>query len=441
MKNNYSNIYPDPVLQYYATRYPDNIRWNFNNLMLAKLYAPERFNAFGVRLEIPLKPHPQFSDTPFSFYADVQNKVIYAPISSVKFIDDLSVASAWLERNGYSQETLVDYLSVLKYGLNRFPAGQIPDPIKALHVPEKAWESDQWVDDVSQKLLKSIIVWILGHELGHIVFQHPSYDSVSFETSQKCEQEADAFATDMFRRIGTMPGGMILLFTLFTNFFGHRGDFTNQGDWENYLRTSTHPVSSDRLKVIANELILDPESFVGAEPDFYKSAQLTKGIGLEAKKIAEIIEAPEMQTFLTGHALAIDLSSLYPRRPGENAITESEYSEAVFSDLPFSGMYKGEHERQLKNGEKEALASTAVFYRKGNRVNGRFSFGVGVAELQGLIENDALHYNWTWGKTSGRGILKAKGSSFSGTWGYDDQTIGGGTWTGARSNQSLSHKN
>ena len=441
MSFDYSTIYPNESLRYWSTRYPENVKWNFHELMLSKLRQAESNHAYNSTLMFPLRPDSMLDGTPFSFYASVAEKKIYVPISAIKFIDDVSIAAAWLERNNYSLETLIDYISILKYGVNRFPPGQVPDPIKALHVPEKAYEQDQWVDELSQKILKSIMVWILGHELGHIIYQHPPYKDVSFSTSQQCEKEADAFATDMFRRIGTAPAGMVILFTLFTSFFRHRGDFSNDTDWEKYLRDSTHPVSNERLLLIANEFLKNPETFVGAEPNVFKATQLVTTIGKEAKKIAEIMNSSKMQIFLTARALSVDINSLHPRRIGENPITEEGYSDQYFTDMPFSGIYTGNYKRFLTDGSEETLNATVVFYRKGTRITGRFSFGVGVGELNGYMENHELNYNWIWGGANGKGKLKANDNkSFKGTWGFVTP-FGGGTWEGIKTTQGINKFN
>jgi len=432
MNYDYSKIYSNKVLSYWHTRYPENISWNFYELMMGKLHSNERGNAYGSKLEFPLVPHDNLKGSPFSFYADVKNRIIYVPISSVKFIDDLGIASAWLLENEYSQETIIDYISLLKYGYSRFPNGNITEPLKALSIPDNALDNKR-VDDLSLKYTKSIIVWILGHELGHIVYQHPSYDEITFSDSQKYEKQADAFATDMFRRIGTGPLGTVLLFYLFTSFFMHRGDFGSNAAWEEYLKTSTHPVSNERLKIIANELISTADTFVGAEPNPVKAAKLVLNVGKDAKKIAQLTESEKMQEFMRARALAIDIDGIAPRKPDDLPITSKMYADGTFSNIAFSGIYTGIHTRKLNNGGSESLKATVGFFRNGNKVKGRFSFGVGIGELTGLISNNTLNYQWKWGNAKGMGKLNAiNDSGFSGEWGYDNLETGGGSWNGER---------
>jgi hypothetical protein len=439
MSNDYTGIYTKQELSYWQTRYPANISWNFNDLMLGKLYPKEKFSAFGTKLEFPLTPFGGITDSPFSFYAMVAQKTIYIPMSSVKFLDDLSIASAWLEQNGYSQETVMDYISILKYSFNRFPKGNIPGPLKALHIPANALD-DRLVDELSQKILKSIIVWILGHELGHIIYHHPAYHSVSFAESQKCEKEADAFATDMFRRIGTIPAGMILLFMLFTTFSAHRGDFSGDEEWQNYLKNSTHPVSLERLKLISEELINTAESFTGAEPDRFNAIRITEYVGREAGKIVDIFNSEKMQEFLRLRAMAVDIHSLYPRKIGEAAVVEQGFSADYFSKESFSGIYKGERTRKFGQGEEESFNTTVIFYRNGNKVNGRFGFGLGTGYLNGVVSNNKLTFNWNWASEEGSGEMTATDqNSFSGNWIYKSGISGGGSWNGVKSKQYVEH--
>ena len=84
------------------------------------------------------------------------------PALSLKFLDDLCTAYAWLQIKGYSLETVSEYTAILKYG--RPPPGGFPPharnvhdrqqdtparrraddrdrycrPLKALHIPENA---------------------------------------------------------------------------------------------------------------------------------------------------------------------------------------------------------------------------------------------------------------------------------------------------------------
>lgn len=432
MTNNYSKIFSIEELTYWQTRYAPNLVWNFEDLILKKLARNERANAYGVRLEFPLTPDEGYSNSPFPFYASVQDKVIYAPISSIKFIDDLSIAYSWLVGNGFSTESLIDYIFCLKYGSTRFAGGKIPSPLKALHIPENALDN-QLVDDNSQKVLNSIVVWILSHELAHIVYQHPSYETVSHAQSQQFETDADSFATEMFKRIGTAPLGMVLLFIVFTSFYLNKGDFVLEKDWNDYLRNSTHPVSNERLNSIVSEFINSPDEFIDAEPNKIRAKQIVESIGNEAKEIVDIIRSPKMQDFLKVHALALDVNLLYPRKKGDLVVMEPGYSEGLVDGPDFSGAYLGTYSHKIANGGEEKLNATFVFYRNKDKVTGRFSYGVGIVDVFGFFQNNQLTFNWKWGITSGKGLLLTNNKGeFSGDWGFDGELTGGGYLQGKK---------
>ena len=61
--------------------------------------------------------------------------MVRAPVSSLKLIEDLSVAYAWRHTNRYTLEPMDEYLVMLKHGTENFPGGRIPNPMTALGVP------------------------------------------------------------------------------------------------------------------------------------------------------------------------------------------------------------------------------------------------------------------------------------------------------------------
>ena len=60
-------------------------------------------------------------------------------------------------------------------------------------------------------------------------------------------------------------------------------------------------------------------------------------------------------------------------------------------------------------------------------MRGQYDFGMGVAELEGIVAGDQLDYAWRWGNDYfGRGRLKsAADGRLQGTWGYGRRFEGG----------------
>lgn len=182
------------------------------------------------------------------------------------------------------------------------------------------------------------------------------------------------------------------------------------------------------------------DSFTGAEPDRFKAARITEYVGREAGKIADIINSERMQEFLRLRAMAVDIHSLYPRKIGEVAVAEQGFSGNYFTGEPFSGIYKGERTRQYGQGKEEIFETSVMFYRNGNKVAGRFGFGLGTGTLNGLVKENTLVFNWKWANEEGTGELIASDrNSFSGKWNYLEGIDGGGTWKGVKTGQQVEH--
>jgi hypothetical protein len=52
--SNLETFYPERTLTFWQSRYPDNVRWNFDNLLIKNLTAGERQAIGSVALQFPL---------------------------------------------------------------------------------------------------------------------------------------------------------------------------------------------------------------------------------------------------------------------------------------------------------------------------------------------------------------------------------------------------
>ena len=111
-----SPAYDDALLAEWQQRYPRGILSNFREVILPRLDPEERRVLEHVGFRFPLRINGR---EPFAFAADSQNRTIFMSIQSLKFLDDANVAIAWLERNGYSQESAYNYLTMR--GIGRHP--------------------------------------------------------------------------------------------------------------------------------------------------------------------------------------------------------------------------------------------------------------------------------------------------------------------------------
>jgi hypothetical protein len=416
-----SNLYSDAVLAERLSRYEEHIRWNFDNVVLGSLTPAERQALGPVRLDIPLRGAGDMRGHPLAFYAG--GGVVTVPVQSVKFFDDLTLAWAYFWANGLSLEPVTDYVAMVKY---RDPAefgGRFPPPLEALGVPADSWKTDPKVDDVSQKALKSALVWIMGHELGHVYHGHQGYAGVSAEAAQAHEVEADRFANTIMRRIGVPPLGMSQFFMVMAHFEPNRADFASEAAWTDYYRSeSTHPMTAERMTALADDLMRAPEEFASSEADVAAGVALVEFAATQIRGIGDILADPEIQRSIAAKALATDLTSLRRWQAAAGA--------PAGAVAAFDGSYAGSYRHHIGGGETESLDAIMELQRQGNTVVGRFWFGLGEGTINGVVREDRMTYEWVWGNAFGRGVLEHDPDSgrVTGAWGYDQSLDNGGFW-------------
>lgn len=237
---------------------------------------------------------------PLAFWSDPRAAVVHVPIESVRFIDDLAILQAWFVRHGCAAHYIHTYLwALLREGR------PLPSPLIAFGIDRDTALADSFVDDVSGKILKSSVLFILAHEVGHILLGH--HGGLVGTMSQRQETEADAFALDHFASIGAPPAGMVLYFLA--------------GRWRDPIgaaaRRGTHPVSPQRIAEIAQRMAAEPEAFSFAEPDQQRGRAQVLAIARDLRGIAEISSDERMLTLLPiGLARDFPLSRLRSACPG-----------------------------------------------------------------------------------------------------------------------------
>lgn len=417
-------LYDDAVLGQWQPRYAAGVRWNYENVLRRRLTADERRALADVTLEFPLRS-PVLE--PFAYYAERPRIVLST--QSLKFFDDLCVAYAWLSRNGYLFETAFEYAAMLKYRRAADFGGRLPAPFAALRIPDRAL-ADKAVDELAQRLFDSAVVFILAHELGHIVRNHPGYGpGVARAQARANETEADTFAVELMRRIGALPGGMAVFFQVLAHGAPNRGDFPDDAAYDAYLARAMHPVTGERLRAIGAALAAAPDSFGQGFGDPAKGREATRFIAAQLGQLGDFLDDRDLQRLISQRAQRTTLASLAPRRPGELIGRDPGRRPDAAPLLPFDGTYDGE----VTIGS-ERLDIRSILSRNGERVTGEYTYGAGSGRFDGLVTGNRLVFRWREGNQTGRGelVMEADGSGFAGTWGNGDQATGGGTWNGRR---------
>lgn len=285
------DIYSDEQLAADKQRYTQRFEFLLEKGLRDFMSPAERKRLEGVRIRHPLR-----GTSPLSIKSVVVEGIpmVRAPVESLKFIEDLSVAYAWRYRNAYSLEPMDEYLVMLKHRpVEDFPGGRAPDPMTALGVPPRIWERDPQVDDLSLRFRNTAWAFILAHELGHLLLGHTKTDASPAEI-QRQEEAADEFAVDLLARSDTIPMGMILWFQATAGYMRNRSDFPDDVAYFEWVRTeASHPVNGRRMRSLAS--VMGRQAAAESDP---ARADTLRFIAGRLTSIGEILEDPGMQQLL-----------------------------------------------------------------------------------------------------------------------------------------------
>jgi hypothetical protein len=303
-----TGLYVRSELEKEAPRLAAAVTRIYDNGVKPFLAPDERSNLGDVALQFPM-PSPK--DEVVNFYAGQSGgkPVVVMPILSLKVIEDMATAYAWLYHNGMSLGTLDLYFAMLRYQRKaNMPDGKYPPLLATRGIPANALD-DQRVDKLSLAFRNQAFAFVLVHELGHILYRHKGYDEITKAQARTDEVASDRFALDVLARTQTAPLGAILFFQSQVYSDAHRGEFADRKAWEQYLfTTSTHPLTTDRIAAMA-DYIEGPLA-----RGLAKERAIWLSIAVTLRKTIRTMEDVELQRCMARVAATADLSILKPRR-------------------------------------------------------------------------------------------------------------------------------
>ena len=193
---------------------------------------------------------------PFAYLGGGDTVLVSA--ASLRFLEDIVMAHTWTSSQGLSLQTIADYLMMLR---NWDEAkGRPPKPWDVLCIPADALTREPFGDQ-AYRVLNSAAAFAFLHEYGHVLHGHPGNDGVSPDVSRANEAAADAFALDIFARVGDVPLGMTILFFTMSHLHEIRSQFQTDDEYMRTLAARTHPVSPQRLLSLARHLTAQSEVY------------------------------------------------------------------------------------------------------------------------------------------------------------------------------------
>lgn len=417
-ENLYAELYDPQELTRLQAIYSRGWLDNFNNVFLPAMTPEERagIEAAGLEMELSL---PEWE--PFGFYSDSRSVTVSA--ASLKFLDDLSVATAWLDLNNYTLQTISDYLLMLRTRHLRGDMSPPPKPLAALCIPNDAL-SDSRVNERANRIFDSIVVFVLLHEYGHVFHRHPGNLAVAPEVSRANEEAADRFALDLLARVGEVPLGVTVFFSVAAQLAENRADYWTDAAFERALATRTHPLSPARLQSFARHLTGSAQSYAKG---FRANGQLEAlSVSLQISQFALLLADPDIQRLSAKIGQTVETADLAPRRKGQNLAPPCDSRPS--NGLLFDGNFHG----TVMSGTTP-FDVDAFLTQDRDQVSGSYSFGAGFARIEGgEVTGNRLTYRWTLPPDSGQGVITVENGAYNGTWGVGQATSGGGEFSLSR---------
>jgi hypothetical protein len=303
-----SSMYPRSELEAAAPRLTAAVTKIYDLGVKPHLTPDEqsKLRDFGFRF-----PLPSPGDEMLNFYASDAggNPIVVMPILSLKVVEDMATAYAWLYQNGMSLGTIDLYFAMLRHKpKSALPGGKYPPLLAALGIPPNALQ-DAKIDQLSLSFRNQAFAFVLVHELGHMLYKHKGYDAITKAQARADEAEADRFALDVLARTQTAPLGAILFFQAQVYSHPHRGEFVDRQAWQQYLlTTSTHPLTVDRIAAMAD--CIEGPLVRGR----VKETAVWSSIVVKLRAMIRIMEDEPLQRCTARVAGAADLSILKPRK-------------------------------------------------------------------------------------------------------------------------------
>ncbi len=403
------SLYDDADIAELGGMYQRGWATNFENIFKPVFTEEERAKFANVEFVTELRVP---DNEPFAYLGGGDTVLVSA--ASLRFLEDIVMAYTWTNSQGFSLQTIADYLMMLR---NWDEArGRPPKPWDVLCIPADAWSREPFAEQ-AYRVLDSAAAFMLLHEYGHVLHQHPGNQGVAPEESRASEEAADAFALDIFARVGDVPLGMTIPFFTMSYLHEIRSQFQTDEEYMRTLAARTHPVSPQRLLSLAQNLTAQSEVY---GKKFAGGRMAALGVALQVSEIAMRLADPEVQGLSSRIGKSVEPQHLGPRPNGRHLAAPCDARPPTGE--PFDGTLHGE----MTIGSTDFDVDT-VLVRVGDSVTGSYSFGAGFGRIEGTVNGSTLDYRWSLAPDSGAATVTFEGGVYRGTWGAGTSAEGGGT--------------
>jgi len=390
-------VYPAKQLREWQPEFQEAVLDNYRRLFKPNFTDLEGQILSDVRFDFPTDSESVL----FGFHS-LSNGTVVLPVASLLLLKDLATAQAWLEANGYSTQTVLDYLAVVSHGrLGDWPASERL-PLNALGIPADALQDEQ-VLEKRNDILDKTLFFILGHELGHLIQGFAAQaactqvsgacSAAAYQARQASEAQADAFAVDMMLRIGLVPSASNFFLALSSRLSRMSFEFPDQAAWNDYARGLSHPLDSERIRKVATILESDNKGlrkFARLLPSYRGVAQVDLLVD-QLNVLANLIDDRDLAGMQIAWAKSMSPADLKPRKSpmprlqptGADIIARPPWTGYYIGKVRFDGGGEGEIEVLMRtDGAGKQITGEVML----NGIRGR---------LDGQLD-DAEHATAMW---------------------------------------------
>jgi Peptidase family M48 len=321
-RTGWEKMYEEKVLQSTAANAQTALNDSLQRHVLPALPLEQRAAAQRIRIVIDREA----VEHPLMFYADLSAEEVHVSASTLRLLGDLLYAWGWLAANGNSPDTVLAYLSMLKYQYaGKQQASATLAPLGVLGVPASVRDDPVLAQQVNWQY-NSAVFFLLCHEVGHIVLRHRTVaDGLMPAQSRIQEQNADAFALNVMRSIGQTPEGLVMYF-LFASVL----EMFAVDDKTVTPFVRTHPLNVDRILAMVKYIRSNADSFAQVQVDTRRATQYYLAIADQIETaVKRVLDDDSTQRWWQSTGTKSTLMSLGPRPIQRVAVPEFKDSRAA----------------------------------------------------------------------------------------------------------------
>ncbi len=314
-------VYADATIREWAPEYREMVKDNYRRMILNQLSPAEAQRLRALKWDFPADP----AQVLFDFYARGDGTIVL-PVASLLLLKDLATAEAWLTVNGYASQTVLDYLSVIR----RDRLGQWPVrerlPLAALGVPANANDNPSVLERRNENLSKSIL-FIMGHELGHLVHgldaQAACRRPSGGERPAGCDLAALQRAEAAAARLTELPF-----------------EFPSDAQWQEYAKGRTHPLDSARIANVAALITAQRAAFASAFANPVAGGARVDSLVASLRQLAQLLDDRSLGGLQVSWGKTLQPQDLKPRKSMMPTLRPQPGDLAAVG--AFTGYFRGE---------------------------------------------------------------------------------------------------